>query len=45
MARTRPLSIGMRLLTTGELYYDGDFAAIKFIEETTSAKLNISYYA
>jgi hypothetical protein len=38
-------AIGMRLLTTGELYYDGDLAAIKFIEETASAKLNISYYA
>ena len=38
-------SVGMRLLTTGELYYDGDLAALKFIEETTSAKLNVSYYS
>lgn len=37
--------VGMRLLTTGELYYDGDLSAIKFIQEAATAKLNVSYYA
>lgn len=37
-------AIGERITTTNELYYDGDFSAIKFIEETASAKLNIAYY-
>jgi hypothetical protein len=26
------------------LQYDGDLSKIKFIEQTASAKLNISYY-
>jgi hypothetical protein len=36
--------IGMRLTVGSELEYDGDLAKIKFIEETASAKINISYY-
>jgi hypothetical protein len=27
------------------LNYDGDFNRIKFIEQTASAKINVSYYA
>jgi hypothetical protein len=27
------------------LQYDGDLTKIRFIEQTASAKLNISYYA
>ena len=38
-------SIGMLLNTGQELVYDGNLAAIKFIEVTASAKLNVSYYA
>lgn len=38
-------AIGMRLLTTSDgLWYAGDLSTIKFIEETGSAKLNVSYY-
>jgi len=37
-------SIGMRLNADEELEYDGDLAAIKFIETTASAKLNVTYY-
>lgn len=38
-------SVGMRLLVGENLWYDGDLNKIKFIEETASAKLNVSYYA
>lgn len=37
-------AVGMRLTTTGELRYDGDLDAIKFIQEAANAKLNASYY-
>lgn len=37
-------TVGMRILAGGELVYDGNLSAIKFIEETGSAKLNVSYY-
>lgn len=38
-------SVGMPIPVAGYLSYDGDLNRIKFIEETGSAKLNISYYA
>lgn len=34
---------GMRIAAGGELYYDGDLASLKFIEENAGAKLNVSY--
>ena len=38
-------SVGMQQLATDAPFaYDGDLSAIKFIEETTSAKLDVSYY-
>ena len=37
-------SIGMPLAVGVPLQYDGDLTKIKFIEQTASAKLNISYY-
>ena len=38
-------SVGMPLAAGVPLQYDGDLTRIKFIEQTASAKLNISYYA
>lgn len=38
-------SVGMPLAVGVPLQYDGDLTRIKFIEQTASAKLNISYYA
>ena len=38
-------SVGMPLAAVTTLQYDGDLTKIKFIEQTASAKLNISYYA
>lgn len=38
-------SVGMPLAAGVALQYDGDLTKIKFIEQTGSAKLNISYYA
>ncbi len=38
-------SVGMPIFVGASLSYDGDFNKIKFIEETASAKLNVSYYA
>lgn len=38
-------SVGMSLPTGVILDYSGDLAAIKFIEATASAKLNVAYYA
>lgn len=38
-------SVGMPLAAGVTLQYDGDLKKIKFIEQTASAKLNISYYA
>ncbi len=37
-------TVGMPLTTNTELVYDGDLGAIQFIEQTASAKLNVSYY-
>jgi hypothetical protein len=38
-------SIGMPLAAGVTLQYDGDLTKIKFIEQSASAKLNVSYYA
>lgn len=37
-------SVGMPLAAGIPLQYDGDLNKIKFIQQTASAKLNISYY-
>lgn len=37
-------TVGMPLAVGVPLQYDGDLTKIKFIEQTASAKLNISYY-
>jgi hypothetical protein len=38
-------SVGMPLAAGVTLQYDGDLKKIRFIEQTASAKLNITYYA
>ena len=38
-------SVGMPLAAGVTLQYDGDLTKIKFIEQSASAKLNVSYYA
>ena len=38
-------AIGMPLAVGVTLQYDGDLSKIKFIEQSASSKLNISYYA
>jgi hypothetical protein len=38
-------TVGMPLPVNTPLIYDGDLTKIQFIEQTASAKLNISYYA
>ena len=38
-------SVGMPLAAGVTLQYDGDLTKIKFIEQTASAKINVSYYA
>lgn len=38
-------STGMRLLVGQTLSYDGDLSKLRVIEETASAKLNISYFS
>lgn len=38
-------SVGMPLAAGVTLSYDGDLSKLRFIEQTASAKLNISYYA
>ncbi len=38
-------SVGMPIFVGASLSYDGDFNKIKFIEETASAKMNVSFYA
>lgn len=38
-------SVGMPIVVGASLSYDGDLNKIRFIEETASAKLNVSYYA
>lgn len=37
-------SVGMRIPAGAELRYDGDPKALKFIQEGSGAKLNITYY-
>ena len=37
-------SVGMPLAAGVPLQYDGDLNKIRFIQQTASAKLNISYY-
>ena len=38
-------TVGMPIYVGTSFLYDGDLTRIKFIEQTASAKLNISYYA
>ena len=38
-------SVGMPLAAGVPLQYDGDLNKIKFIQQSASAKLNVSYYA
>jgi hypothetical protein len=38
-------SVGMPLAAGSTLQYDGDLTKIRFIEQTASAKINITYYA
>lgn len=38
-------TVGMRILAGQQLQYTGDLAAIKFISESGSPKLNVSVYA
>lgn len=38
-------SVGMPIAAGSYLNYDGDLNRVKFIEQTASAKLNVSYYA
>lgn len=38
-------SVGMVIPSGGELRYDGDLRAIRFIESSASAKLNVSFYS
>jgi len=38
-------SVGMPIYVGASLSYDGDLSRIRFIQETASAKLNVSYYA
>lgn len=38
-------TVGMPLAAGVTLQYDGDLTKIKFIQQTASAKLNISYYS
>lgn len=37
-------SVGMPLATGVFMQFDGDLSVLKFIEQTTSAKLNVLYY-
>ena len=38
-------TVGMPLASGVAFQYDGDLAQIRFIEQTASAKLNVTYYA
>lgn len=38
-------SVGMPLAAGVTLQYDGDISRIRFVQQTTGAKLNVSYYA
>ncbi len=43
---TAPTStVGMPLILGTTLSYDGDLSRIRFIQQTASATLNVSYYA
>jgi hypothetical protein len=37
-------TVGMPLAAGATLQYDGDLTRIRFIEQTASAKVNVSYY-
>lgn len=37
-------SVGMQLEAGKDIWYTGDLATLKFIEEVSGAELNISYY-
>ena len=37
-------TVGYPLAVGSELKYDGDLNAIKFIEQTASAKINVTYF-
>lgn len=37
-------TVGNSLAPGQTLEYDGDFSVLKFIEESASAKINVSYY-
>jgi hypothetical protein len=37
-------SVGQILAAGNDMFYDGNLAALKFIEVTASAKLNVTYY-
>jgi hypothetical protein len=46
MMATAPTgSVGMPLAIGATLSYDGNLQNIRFIEQASSAKLNVSYYA
>ena len=38
-------TVGMPLAAGVTLQYDGDLTKIRFIEQTASAKINVTYYA
>jgi hypothetical protein len=38
-------SVGMPLATGVSLSYDGDLKAVRFIQQSASAIINVSYYA
>lgn len=38
-------SVGMPMAIGATLQYDGDLSQIKFIEQTASAKINVTYYS
>lgn len=38
-------TVGMPLASGSTLQYDGDLTKIRFIEQTASAKINVTYYA
>jgi hypothetical protein len=38
-------TVGMPLASGATLQYDGDLTMIQFIQQTASAKINVTYYA
>jgi hypothetical protein len=38
-------SVGVQLEAGKDFWYTGDLAALKFIQESATAKLNVSYYS